>query len=173
MNNIFLRLTMADLKRIKDFILQDEQERVVFLSVVPADEDDGLSFYIKDIYFVPDNELNNSNYSVKLNYEAQAKIIKWAWDNNASLAEIHSHPFCKRGASFSYSDIYGLKEFVTHVWWRLKNKPYIAFVFGKKDYDALAWIDNPHHPQYFKGILTGKKFIKPTNNTIINWEEEG
>ena len=165
MKSIYLKTEKSTADSIKSFLLQDDQEQVIFLLLSQSHEVDKIFFEIKDIYFVPQKELNSSWYSVKLKDVAQAKIIKWAWDKGLSLAEIHSHPFSKKATSFSYSDIAGLKEFVPHVWWRLKNKPYLAMVFGSNDYDALAWLDNPTIPCQIEGILVEGTLLKPTNKT--------
>ncbi len=166
MNRIYLKIEKSIANQVKRFLLQNEQEQVVFLLFSHFYEEDKVIFEIKDTYLVPQDELNGSSYSVKLKDDAQAKIIKWAWDKGLALGEIHSHPFSRQATAFSYSDIAGLKEFVPHVWWRLKNKPYFAMVFGKKDYDALVWLNNPNAPQRVEGILIGDVLLKPTNQTI-------
>lgn len=172
MNPIYLKIKSQIFRKIKGFLFQDAKEHVVFLLITPENQDNKIVFEVKDFYLVPKNELDQTHYSVKLKYNTQAKIIKWAWDNEASLGEVHSHPFSKQDTAFSYSDLWGLKEFVPHVWWRLKNKPYIAIVFGKRDYDALVWIDNPNTPQKLQGILVDSDLFEPTNNTIFNFESE-
>lgn len=70
---------------------------------------------------------------LELNHETRAKIIKKAHDNQASLIEFHSHPF-PYPAEFSLADLNGLKEFVPHVWWRLKGRPYMAIVLSPYGY---------------------------------------
>lgn len=168
MNKIYLKTAGPIFKKIKDFLLQDSEERVIFLLTNKTSEITKIIFEIKDIYLVPQNEIDQSSYSVRLKQISQAKIIKWAWDSGFSLAEIHSHPFSNKNTTFSYSDVVGLKEFVPHVWWRLKNKPYIAMVFGKRDYDALVWIDSPHSPKKLEGVLVENKLFRPTNSTLFN-----
>lgn len=166
MKDIFLKIKKPIFKAISSFLSEKSTEQVVFLSINPVQNDDKIIFDVKDFYLVPEAELDQSQYSVTLKHEAQARIIKWAWDNDASLAEIHSHPFIKKGVCFSCSDLAGFNEFVPHIWWRLENKPYIAIVFGRNDFDALVWIDNPHFEQSLQGLLIGNVLLKPTNKTL-------
>lgn len=168
MNKIYLKVTGSIFKKIKDFLLLDAEERVVFLLINKTNEITKTIFEVKDFCLVQQNEIDQSSYSVRLEQVIQAKIIKWAWNSGFALAEIHSHPFSTKNTAFSYSDIAGLKEFVPHVWWRLKNRPYIAMVFGKRDYDALAWVDSPRSPKKLEGILVESKLFRPTNSTIFN-----
>jgi hypothetical protein len=74
------------------------------------------------------------------------QIIKWAWDAGASLVEAHSHGDTGT-ACFSPSDLCGLQEWVPHLWWRLRGRPYSAIVTTDKTFDAIAWIDDPDRPE--------------------------
>lgn len=81
-----------------------------------------------------------SAYHVTLRDEMRPEVIKWAWDSGASLVEVHSHG--DDGiASFSPSDVWGFHEWVPHVRWRLRGRPYAAIVTAGDTFDALAWID--------------------------------
>jgi hypothetical protein len=71
----------------------------------------------------------------------RARVIKLAHERNAILLEVHSHP-SGQPACFSPADIFGLVEFVPHIRWRLKGKPYAALVFGRNSVDGLAWFDD-------------------------------
>lgn len=83
---------------------------------------------------------HQSAYHVTLRDELRPEIIKWAWDAGTSLVEVHSHG--DDGiASFSPSDIWGFDEWVPHVRWRLRGRPYAAIVTAGDTFDALAWID--------------------------------
>jgi hypothetical protein len=86
-----------------------------------------------------------SAYHVTLRDEMRPEIIKWAWDANACLVEVHSHG--DEGiACFSPSDLYGFDEWVPHVRWRLQGRPYGAIVTAGDSFDALAWLDNEKAP---------------------------
>ncbi len=100
-----------------------------------------------------------------LSDQARAKIIKHAHDTHTCLVEFHSHPF-PYPAMFSLADINGLSQFVPHVWWRLKNKSFLAIVVAPSGFDALVWYDNPTMPTSLTKIKTEIKTICPTNLTI-------
>jgi hypothetical protein len=78
-------------------------------------------------------------YHVTLRDDVRPEIIRWAWDRDACLVEIHSH--LDAVATFSSSDISGLEEWVPHVRWRLGGQPYAAIVTAGETFDALAWLD--------------------------------
>lgn len=106
---------------------------------------------------------------IELSDSARAGVIKQAHQLNASLIEVHSHlGGCP--AEFSASDRRGLRETVPHMWWRLKNRPYGAFVFAKSGFDALVWSDNPLVPQTLAGVVAGDRIIKPTNLSARGWQ---
>lgn len=164
MKKIYIELDKSSYQNIRNFLFHDQSEHVVFLLAKVSKEPTKIIFKILNYKLIPDSETDSSAYDLRLKEEVQSKIIKWAWDNQASLIEIHSHPFYKTATSFSSYDLEGFEEFVPHVWWRLKGKPYIALVFGPMDYDALAWIDNPNDSIAIEGILVNGELLKPTNH---------
>jgi hypothetical protein len=86
-----------------------------------------------------------SAYHVALADEMRPEIIKWAWDADACLVEVHSHG--DEGiASFSPSDLHGFDEWVPHVRWRLRGRPYAAIVTAGGTFDAWAWLDTSNTP---------------------------
>ena len=101
-----------------------------------------------------------SRYHIELKDGIRPKIIKMAADSDTSIIEIHSHPFAEQ-ARFSYSDFSGFKEFVPHLFWRLKNKPYAAIVFSKNDFDSLAWMETPNIPEQTTELLIDEKHLFP------------
>ena len=99
----------------------------------------------------------------------RAGLIKEAHDLEASLVEIHSHlgPWL---AGFSYADRIGLQETVPHMWWRLKMRPYLAFVVARSSFDALIWLDNMKVPRALDALLVGNTTLKPTNLSLGGWQ---
>lgn len=78
---------------------------------------------------------------VVLTEEVRPRVIKMAWDRNQCLIEAHSHG--PRGrAEFSPSDLLGFEEWVPHVRWRLRGRPYVALVVAGNKWDGLVWIDS-------------------------------
>lgn len=115
-----------------------------------------------------DFESQMDNY-FELKDVARAGLIKRAHDLDASLVELHSHP-SPYPAAFSLADNTGLKETVPHMWWRLSKRPYLAIVVAPRGFDALVWIDNPNVPQALDGLHTGGRLLRPTNNSIGDWQ---
>lgn len=116
---------------------------------------------------MPDNGfIIRSPYHFELTEQMRATVIKKAHDLDASIVELHSHKG-SRWAEFSESDLFGFQEFVPHVWWRLKGRPYIAVVVSHTSFDGLVWLTNPNIPQRLDGIVTENSFLRPTKLTFI------
>jgi hypothetical protein len=109
----------------------------------------------------PEGFAHRSEYYIELSDETKAAAIKRAHDLGASLVEFHSHTG-SWPAKFSPSDISGFEEFVPHVWWRLKGRPYAAAVVTRSGFDGFAWITSKDSPQRLDGILVEKQLIRPT-----------
>ena len=105
---------------------------------------------------------------IELSDHSRAELIKRAHDLGASLVEIHSHlgPW---PAGFSIADRTGLRETVPHMWWRLRQRPYIALVVTETGFDALAWLDNPVVPRALDAWEVGGRTLVPTNNSLGGW----
>lgn len=100
-------------------------------------------FALCDWWAVPPEGLEyQSDFHVALTDDIRVGAIKWAWDSGTCLVEAHSHG--KWGtAKFSPSDLWGFGEWVPHVWWRLRGRPYAALVTAGDKFDGVAWIDGP------------------------------
>jgi proteasome lid subunit RPN8/RPN11 len=113
---------------------------------------------------------SRSAYHLELTDEARAVAIKRAHDLDASLVEFHSHTG-RWPAAFSGSDIAGFREFVPHVWWRLKGRPYLAVVLTRSGFDGFVWLTGPAEPDLLGGVLAGDRLLKPTN--LSRWDKGG
>jgi hypothetical protein len=113
-------------------------EEVVFLYATYSDgvfEVDGIEIMVgADI-------ASQSKLHVELADDVRPRVIKTAWDNSRCLIEAHSHGDWGN-AQFSPSDLHGFGEWVAHVRWRLRGRPYVALVKAGETWDALAWIDS-------------------------------
>lgn len=107
---------------------------------------------------------------LELRDEMRGTLIKRAHDLNASLVEFHSHPG-PYPAQFSPSDLAGFHEFVPHVWWRLRGRPYAAVVVAPSGFDALAWLTSPQNPVALSAIAVDGKPLTPTGNTLRKTEK--
>lgn len=149
-------------------------EEVAFLFAKVRKINDVIIFDFKDWYFVrPVEYVIQSSAHVELSDEMRPKIIKKAFDLDTSIIEMHSHVVGP--AKFSGSDLSGFHEFVPHVWWRLKGKPYGAIVFSKGDFDALVWINNPNEPEPLSKLVIKGIFQKKTyypNGLTLNYKRK-
>jgi len=144
------------------------KEEAAFLYVQYKIEDKITSFHYLDWLPVPTSGFaTQSPYYLELTDQMRATVIKRAHELDASIVELHSHKG-DHPAEFSTSDLLGFKEFVPHVWWRLKGRPYIAVVVSQTSFDALVWIKNPKTPKRLDEIVTENSVFKPTNLTIAS-----
>lgn len=92
-----------------------------------------------------------SAYHVTLTDDMKTEVIRWAWDARACLVEAHSHADFGR-AKFSPSDVMGFAQWVPHLFWRLRRRPYAALVTAGGTFDALAWIEAADKPEEIERI---------------------
>jgi hypothetical protein len=138
-------------------------EETAFMFVQQISFNGTRTFSYLDWYPVPvEGYVLQSAYHFELTDDTRAKVIKKAHDLNASLIEFHSHD-TTFPVQFSATDFMGFQEFVPHVWWRLKGRPYLAIVVAESSFDGLAWIKSPVEPQCINGISSGNRIIKPTS----------
>ncbi len=147
-------------------------ERVTFIFTKISKTNGYLNFQFKSWYPVKLHEYEyRSRVHVELKDRMRQKIIKMAFDIDAAIVELHSHVY-SAPARFSPSDFQGFEEFVPHVWWRLKGKPYAAIVFSKLDFDALVWIDNSEDYEQLAEIVVGKQHLYPNGLTLTILERK-
>jgi len=143
-----------------------KHENVSFIFASASRADLSLDFNFIEWYPVmPDEYEFRSVWYVELKDEMRPKIVKKAFDLDAAIIEVHSHPY-NAHARFSGSDLAGLQEFVPHVWWRLKGKPYAALVFSSSDFDGLAWVNTPRDPQPLTELVVDGRRLRPTGLTL-------
>jgi hypothetical protein len=143
-------------------------EQAAFLYTVHARIADGVVFNVvaHELLAGSDFAAQYSDY-LELADKARVRIIKRAHALNASIVEIHSHPW-DRSAEFSASDRAGLKETVPHMRWRLKERPYLAVVVARVSYDALVWALNGEQPELLALEVDGARLL-PTGRSIRSW----
>lgn len=167
-------LAMPDglFSELQDHLLprNSSQEEAAFLFAKPTIADSHARFEVTETEKLrPEDFDSRLGDYLELKDETRARIIKRAHDLNASLVEMHSHPF-PFPAAFSVPDRQGLKETVPHMRWRLKNRPYLAIVVAPDNFDALVWLDDSGIPQQLDCILEGNRVLRPTNISIGAWK---
>ena len=175
MARLLLHLSRDVYKEIWCHLLLDSlaAESAGFLFVVPGVQEDNAQTY-EHIEWYPVQSsgfVDRSWYHLELTDKVRAYVIKRAHDLGASIVEFHSHPG-SRSAAFSYSDHRGFREFVPHVWWRLRGRPYFAIVVSQASLDGLAWMLNPRTPQHLDGIVVGEEVIKPSHLSSLGIDRE-
>ena len=124
-----------------------------------------LAFVVRDWRPIRDETtVVGREMHVSLSDETRASVIRWASAEEGCLIEAHSHG---RGspAAFSPFDLRGLAEWVPHLWWRLRGRPYAALVTSTADFDALAWVEDPRLPKQVAGV-TADRFVPATRATL-------
>lgn len=125
-----------------------------------------------ETYFVPpEGFAHRSPFFLELADETRATVIKRAHDLSASVIEIHSHP-SQFKAAFSESDIRGFHEFVPHMLWRLKKRPYAAVVVARNSFDSLAWFESVNAPVPMVIRHDDGTIHQSTGTTHSNWGQE-
>jgi hypothetical protein len=115
----------------------------------------------------PADYVTRSAYHLELRDEIRGQIIVKAHNLQATIIEVHSH-VRQHSAQFSETDWLGFAEFVPHVMWRLKGKPYAAVVFADDTFDSLVWCNRGEDPRSLDYLAAGTDKFFPTNNSIQN-----
>lgn len=145
-----------------------EQAAFLLCAYAPAQQ----AFECEDLVLIRPQQFEiHSAYHLELDDATRGQVIKAAHDRRCSLVEAHSHPFSS-AAQFSGSDFDGLAEFVPHVWWRLRRRPYAALVFTPRSVDGLAWIDAPDAPERLAAIQVGDRTIQTTGLSFKGLERD-
>jgi hypothetical protein len=168
----FLQIPRTAYSRLLKHLLprrpRSEEAAFVFCRVLATNSE--VQFQFLDLYPVPAGDFEyKSMFGIVLNDLCRAKVIKRAHDLNASLLELHSHPKAST-AEFSPSDRSGFAEFVPHVWWRLKQRPYAAIVVSPAGFDSLFWITNATRPDGVLQVNVGERRLIPTGRTFEVYE---
>jgi len=164
-----IRMGAAELDRLRRHLLRTPRcEQGAFLFCRHSVSDDGDHVFECEDW----SPLKRADYEVQaddyleLTDAARARLIKQAHDRGVCLVESHSHPG-PYPATFSYSDLTGLDEFVPHVRWRLRGRPYAALVFAQSGFDGLAWTDGASTPpRQLVAIETEKARLAATGLTL-------
>ena len=162
-------LTGPTYRDLYTHLLKENAENVAFLFTDAEVVEDSVVFQESGLYLVqPDEFLIQSGYHVSLTDECLAKVIKMAWDRQSSLVEFHSHPSGRLPAEFSHSDLHGFQDFVPHIQWRLKERPFAAVVVAPMSFDAMVWTDRETSPGPLDALEVDGDRHAPTGITLSN-----
>lgn len=154
-------------QQIVEHLLKNSKEQVAFAFADVTIAEDGSLLRAFDLYLVPPKEFQfQSSYHISLTDDGLARVIKMAWDKEASLVDFHSHVSDLQAAQFSSSDLYGFSDWVPHIWWRLKGKPILAMVVSPFSFDALVWRVSPDQPEALAALHVGGEVKRPTGLTL-------
>lgn len=150
--------------KLTDHLAATDVEQVAFLFTGPASATEPLR--VCEIYRVPEEGfVIQSDLHVSLTDDVRAHVIKRAWDLGGCLVEAHSHCGDAQPA-FSRSDLVGFEEWVPHVRWRLRGRPYVALVFAGRSFDALVWERPDARPSSLTALaVDGAKTATPSGIT--------
>jgi len=153
---------------VREHLFQSKVEQVAFLLARFANDE----FVVEDLMRIPRDGFDyQSAVHVSLSDNERARVIKWAWDKGGSLIETHVHLF-EEPAALSPTDLGGLHEFVPHIWWRLRGRPYAALVYGPDSFDGLAWISSADNAQQISKIRTADGIERPaTARSLEKWKK--
>ena len=165
MGQVVLRIPSHIYAEIQAHLLEKNaaSEAAGFMFVLPAAQDGDADTYehIEWCPVPPDGFVEDSWFHLELTDEFRASVIKRAHDLGASIVEFHSH-LGPQSARFSPIDRRGLREFVPHVWWRLRKRPYFAVVVTNTGFDGLVWIADPEKPQHLDAIVADEMVLQST-----------
>ena len=165
MGRVLLHLSRSVYEEVWTHLLEKNAgaESAGFLFVAPSShgEDTQVYEFVEWYPVPPEGFVENSCYHLELSNEIRASVIKRAHDLQASIVEFHSH-LGPHPAKFSRSDQRGLRDFVPHVWWRLRKRPYFAIVVTQTDFDGLVWMVDPERPEHLESIVVDDRVFRPT-----------
>lgn len=124
---------------------------------------------VDGVFVEPDGFETRSPYFLELSDSTRASIIKHAHDLQAAIIEVHSHP--GGFPRFSWSDKLGLSDFVPHVRWRLRGRPYAAIVVAPSGCDGVSWLNASEMPDRVLGITAGDRSVLPSGWSWRHWTE--
>jgi len=170
MSRPIIELTASEYSKLRGHLFppgsEDEEAAFAFADVRQTR---GYRFVPQEwMLLTPDDFEYRSPYHLELADGTRARIIKRAHDLRTSIIEFHSHPCNIVG--FSPSDLAGMAEFVPHVWWRLKGRPYAAVVIAPDGIDGLAWTTSPQASERIAGLNVDGRLIKPARRRWWHWE---
>jgi hypothetical protein len=140
-------------RALRKHLFKGKEEQGAFLFAIDATGFSEMTLKVEDVYLIPPEAWDvQKSYYLELSQTEKVKIMLMARKRNCHLIECHSHRSRYGMKFFSPSDIYGLKEFITYVRWKLPGKKYGALVWTKKSLYGELWDPNSLSPHTLKGF---------------------
>lgn len=171
MGEHLIALSGAEWQTIVTHLLPDpmRHEEAGFLFVDAESRDAGMTFKsVEWLPLAPGDFESRSVYHLALTDEARAGAIRRAHQLRCSMVELHSHS-SHDAAEFSPSDLRGFDEFVPHVRWRLRGRPYGAVVVAPGSFDAFVWSGQAGPRRLAIEIEPGGRILSPTGLSPLHW----
>lgn len=169
---VLVQMSGSSYEELQDHLLPDDMaaEEAAFLFARATYGGDRLEFHVVDWYPVPhEGFVTRSLHFLELTNETRALVIRRAHELGCSLIEAHSHAG-HEPAQFSASDKSGFAEFVPHVLWRLKGRPYAAIVMARASIDGLAWCEASRPLQVKAVVLGSGRDVTATGLTLPDYD---
>jgi hypothetical protein len=122
--------------------LQRRSENAAFFLAAQSDS----ALEIVETRLLTEDDVEAGGWHLELTEEARLDILQWASRSELSLVEAHSHGKLGDPARFSPTDVMGLREWVSHLRWRLPGRTYGALVVGFHTFDGVAWLPEGDAP---------------------------
>lgn len=162
-----LHLSRDTWARLEQHLFQDDFEQAAILYARTEESDTTLLLREHELFLLQSSDYSyQSAFHIEMADDTQAKVIRRAWELSCSIVEIHSHVGREAEPEFSSSDIVGFREFVPHVWWRLRGKPYMAMVFTPTGFDSLVWRRNAVQAEPLRKVVAEGSESYPSNLTL-------
>jgi hypothetical protein len=143
-------------------------EEVAFM--LASQTSDERAFRISDLRFVDGHRFaHRSDDHAEPDDEIRGEMIRWAWESGDCLVEAHSHGAIFVPACFSRFDFSQFEDWVPHVRWRLRRRPYLALVIAGDQVDGLAWIAE-HAEPIDRMDVDGRRSVATTRASFADLE---
>ena len=162
----YFRLSDAQWRSVVGHLLPSDSllESAAFLFARASCTDASRTLTVVDIALAqPQDFAHQYEDYLELTDTARVRLQKAATKLEASIIEVHSHP-TQSVAAFSLADLFGFKESVPQMRWRLHDRPYGAIVMAPTSFDALVWWDTTG-PAMVDAVHLGESLLTPTGRT--------
>lgn len=106
----------------------------------------GVSFLVKDVILVKDEDINFFSPDSIINQDVLLHTTNEAKLKGLAIVEAHTHPFSSEKVTFSSIDTREMDEFANYMI-EVLGLPYGATVWGSQSVDGLCWAEARQNPE--------------------------